>query len=46
MKGSVPTVKHGGESVMVVACFSGFGICHLHKIDKVMDGLIYKDILE
>lgn len=45
-KYTCPTVKHGGGSVMVWGCFSGFGIGPLHKIEGNMDRFQYKDILE
>jgi transposase len=41
----VPTVKHGGGSVMVWGCFSGYGMGPIHKIDGIMDRFVYKDIL-
>lgn len=44
-KYTVPTVKHGGGSVLVWGCFSGFGIGPLHRIRGKMDRFMYKDIL-
>lgn len=41
-----PTVKHGGGSVMVWGCFSGFGIGPLHNIIGTMDRFMYRDILK
>jgi transposase len=40
------TVKHGGGSVMVYGAFSAYGVGPLLKIDGIMDGLMFKDILE
>lgn len=41
-----PTVKHGGGSVMVWGCFSGFGMGPLHRINGIMDRFVYKNILK
>jgi transposase len=40
-----PTVKHGGGSVMVWGCFSGFGMGPLHRIEGKMDRFMYRDIM-
>lgn len=40
-----PTVKHGGGSVMVWGCFSGYGMGPLHRITGIMDKFMYRDIL-
>jgi len=45
-KYTCPTVKHGGGSVMVWGCFSGYGMGPLYKIEGIMDRFKYKDILE
>lgn len=42
----VPTVKHGGGSIMVWGCFSGHGIGNLVKIDGILKKEEYKTILE
>ena len=42
----VPTLKHGGGSVMVWGCFSGSGIGDLVRIDGIMKKEEYKEILE
>lgn len=41
-----PTVKHGGGSVIVWGCFSGFGMGPLHNIIGIMDRFMYRDILQ
>uniref|UniRef100_A0A8C7MH88 SEC24 homolog D, COPII coat complex component n=1 Tax=Oncorhynchus kisutch TaxID=8019 RepID=A0A8C7MH88_ONCKI len=41
-----PTVKHGGGSIMVWACFSSAGTGKMNKIDGKMDGAKYRTILE
>ncbi|CDQ67599.1 unnamed protein product [Oncorhynchus mykiss] len=40
------TVKHGGGSIMVCACFSSAGTGKMVKIDGKMDGAKYRTILE
>jgi hypothetical protein len=40
------TVKHGGGNVMVYSAFSASAVGPLVKIDGIMDGLMFKDILE
>lgn len=40
------TVKHGGGNVMVYGAFSASAVGPLVKIDGIMDGLMFKDILE
>lgn len=42
----VPTVKHGGGSVMVWGCFSYDGIGELVKIEGIMDKTVYHRILQ
>lgn len=43
---TIPTVKHGGGSIMVWACFSSAGTGNMVKIDGKMDGAKYRTILE
>ena len=42
----VPTIKHGGGSVMVRGCFSSAGVGDLVKIEGIMKKEKYKTILE
>jgi transposase len=43
---TIPTVKHGGGSIMVWSCFSSAGTGKMVKIDGKMDGAKYRTILE
>jgi hypothetical protein len=43
---SIPTVKHGGGSIMLWECFSLAGTGKLVRIEGMMDGTKYRDILE
>lgn len=40
------TVKHGGLSIMVWACFSYTGVGPIHMINGIMDKTVYVDILK
>ena len=42
----VPTVKHGGDSVMIWECFTCQGVGKLHILDRTMDRFYYREILE
>jgi len=42
----IPTVKHGGESIMVWGCFHAGGAGSLMKVDGILDQFGYRDILE
>ena len=42
----IPTVKHGGGSVMVWGCMSSKGVGNLHFIEGKMDHYMYIDILK
>ena len=35
-KNTIPTVKHGGDSIMLGGCFAAGGTGALYKIDGVM----------
>ena len=35
-KNTIPTMKRGGGSIMLLGCFAAGGTCALHKIDGVM----------
>lgn len=45
-KYQLPTVKHGGGSLMVWGCFCGNGVGPLFRIQGIMDKNKYLDILE
>ncbi|KAG1937261.1 hypothetical protein F2P79_018180 [Pimephales promelas] len=44
-KNTIPTVKHGGGSIMLWGCFSAHGTGRLHCIIERMTGAMYCEIL-
>lgn len=40
------TVKHGGSSIMIWACFSYYGVGPIHWIKTIMDQHVYVEVLE
>uniref|UniRef100_A0A8C6SCK5 Transposase n=1 Tax=Neogobius melanostomus TaxID=47308 RepID=A0A8C6SCK5_9GOBI len=44
-KNTIPTVKHGGGSIMLWGCFSAHGTGRLHCIKERMTGAMYCEIL-
>ena len=45
-KNTIPTVKHGGGSIMLWGCFSAVGTGKLVRVEGKMDGAKYRDVLE
>lgn len=43
---TIPTVKHGGGSIMLWGCFSSAGTGKVVRVDGKMDGAKYRAILE
>jgi transposase len=41
-----PTVKHGGGKIQVWGCFSWYGAGPLKRIQGIMDGAMYREILK
>ena len=44
--GTIPTVKHGGGSIMQLGCFSAAGTRSLVRIEGNMNGVKYREILD
>ncbi|CDQ83393.1 unnamed protein product [Oncorhynchus mykiss] len=44
-KVTIPTVKHGGENIILWGCFSAKGTGRLHRIEGRMDGAMHREIL-
>ena len=42
--GTIPTVKHGGGSIMLWGCFSAAGSGRLVRIEAKMDGAKHREI--
>ena len=43
---TIPTVKHGGDSIMLWGCFSAAGTGRLVKIEGQLNGAKHREILD
>ena len=44
-KNTLPTVRHGGGSVMLWGCFASSGTGNLQRVEGKMDSIKYQEIL-
>ena len=44
--GTIPTVKHGGGSIMLLGCFSAAGTGRLVRIERKINGAKYREIVD
>ena len=44
--GTMPTVKHGGDSIMLWGCYSASQTKRLVRIEEKMNGAKYREILD
>ena len=44
--GTIPTVNHGGDNIMLWSCFSAAGTGRLVRIEGKMNGAKYREILD
>ena len=44
-KNTIPTVKHGGGNIRLWGVFSAKGTGRLHRIERRIDGAMYREIL-
>jgi hypothetical protein len=43
---TIPTLKHGGGSILLWGCFSAAGTLRLVRIEGKMNGAMYREILD
>ena len=44
--GTIPTVKHGGGSIILWGCFPASGTGRLVRIEENINGVMYREILD